>query len=99
MSHSVQQVVAETPKGFKETIADVTITSTSGSETVTAAELGLTRVDDATAEIKTAVATDTVVDWSCTPLGTGGLTLTGWAVAGAGTGHSGSIVRIRARGY
>ncbi len=82
----------------KDTITDVTCTS--NSETVTAAQLGLTKIEWARADIQTGVATDTGTYVNVTIIAPGtSCTVASFVAAGtAATQTTGTVIRIYARG-
>ena len=84
---------------MKETVTDVTWTSTTASEVVTAAELLLNLVFDAKAVMQSPVASDTAVEVACVvgPVNNQ-VTVMPNAAAAAGSTLSGSVVRVWARG-
>jgi hypothetical protein len=104
MAHTASRV---TPGGFtyrmggaeKKTITDVTWSGATASETVTAAELGLSVIFSATATIQASVASATGVVAACTVSAAGDtVTVALNTASGAGTGQAGSIARVIALG-
>lgn len=102
MAHTVAQVKSpflyDIVGTVKETLTDVTVDS--NSETVTAAELGLTQIWSATPVIFTGQSTDTGVYAKAT-VAAGGATLTLAEFAAAGTAATtaaSTVIRITARG-
>jgi hypothetical protein len=100
MSHTALRVNQRTHDiiGTRTTVTDVTVTA--DGEVVTAASLGLTKVDSASAVLQTGVATDTAIFVRATVASTGAtVTLTGWtAIGGAATVATGTVIRVTATG-
>jgi hypothetical protein len=102
MAHTVAQVKSpflyDIVGTVKETVTDVTVAT--NSETVTAAELGLTRIDSAIPTIFTGQSTDTGVYAKATvAAGGASLTLAEFTADGtAATTAASTVVRVTARG-
>ena len=103
MAHTVARVSSyalDMVGTVKITQTDVTWSGATASESVTAAELGLTTIDAIeNANIQAGVASATGVEASSTLAALGASTTIALNTAtGAGTGQSGSVVRVTARG-
>jgi hypothetical protein len=100
MSHTVLRVNRRNLDiiGARTTVTDVTVTA--DGEVVTAAELGMTKVDSASAVTQTGVATDTGVYTTATVASTGAtVTLASFVAAGtAATVATGTVIRVTATG-
>jgi len=82
----------------KRTVTDITVTT--NSETVTAADLGLSAIFDARARIQTGQATDTGVYATATINNGANITLAEFAAAGtAATTAAATVIRVIAEGY
>lgn len=105
MAHTVARVTGPNGRAYDvvgdqiSTVTDVTWLGATASETVTAAELGLSTINKCQANINAMVASATGVEATVTVASTGAsVVLALNTVAAAGTGQAGSIVRVYATG-